>query len=295
MKKSAIKRNVEAYMFILPSLVGFIGFMIYPIVYSFVISLMKWNMVKGFNASKFIGFNNYLKAIKNDYFIEGIFNNFKFSLMAVPLLIILSLLIAVLLNKEIYGRSMLRTMYFMPYVATVTAAAVVFSVLFHPVFGPVNGFLRFIGIKDLPQWIASSKYALPTIALFWVWKQLGYCIVIYLAGLQGIPKSYYEAASIDGASGFKKFWHITMPLVSPTTFFLVITSVIASLQLFPEVKIMTDGGPGTATVTAVYHIYRSGFEDYKMGYASAVAWLFFVIVTIVTLIQWVGQKKWVKY
>jgi len=294
-KNKSLQKNLISYSFILPSLIGFLVFMVYPIVYSLVISLMDWNMFKGLPGSKFVGLKNYFSVFKNEYFIEGFKNNIKFTFMAIPLLLVVSLLLAVLLNRKVFARGFTRMLYFAPYIATITAAAVVFSVLFHPVFGPINGVLRSMGIDNPPQWIGSIKYALFTVALFWVWKNLGYCIVIYLAAMQSIPKSYYEAARIDGANSISQFLHITLPLISPTTFFLLVTNVILSLQIFPEMKVMTNGGPGTSTMSIVFHIYRTGFENFKMGYASAVTWVFFLIVISVTIVQWIGQKKWVKY
>lgn len=293
--KITLKQDLVGYAFIFPSLVGFLLFMIYPIFNSFYLSFMDWNMFLGRAGSSFVGLENYIDAFQNEYFIAGMLNNFKLVAMAVPLLIVLSLLLAVLLNTNVFGKGMLRTMYFMPYVAMITAAAVVFSAIFHYQYGPVNEILRSIGISNPPGWTASIKWALPTIALFWVWKSIGYCVVIFLAGLQGIPKSYYEAASIDGANKLTQFWYITMPLVSPTTFFLTITNVIASFQIFAEVNVMTKGGPGTATYTTVYHIFEQAFERFNMGYASAVSWLFFIVIVVITIIQWRGQKKWVKY
>lgn len=290
-----IRQNLVGYSFILPSVIGFVLFMAYPLINSLFLSFMDWNMFKGLEGSSFIGLENYKDVFENEYFLAGISNNFKFMFMAVPLLLILSLVLANLLNQNIFGRGALRAMYFMPYVATITAAAVVFSALFHPEYGPINSVLRTIGISNPPLWVASIKWALPTVALFWIWKNIGYCVVIFLAGLQGIPKSLYEAASIDGANKVSQFIHITMPLVSPTTFFLAVTSVIGSFQVFAEVNVMTQGGPGTATVTVVYHIYQMAFQRFNMGYASAVSWVFFLIVVGITAIQWAGQKKWVNY
>lgn len=290
-----IKENVVGYSFILPSIIGFCLFMAYPLLHSLFLSVMDWNMFKGLSGSTFVGLENYKAVFENEYFRAAIMNNLKFMVMAVPLLLIISLLLAALLNQKIYGRGMIRAMYFMPYIATITAAAVVFSALFHPEFGPVNGLLKLVGIADPPGWIASVKWALPTVALFWIWKNMGYCVVIFLAGLQGISRSYYEAASIDGANKYQQFRHITVPLVSPTTFFLAVTSVIASFQVFAEINVMTQGGPGTSTVTVVYHIYDTAFKRFIMGYASAVSWVFFFIVICITGLQWLGQKKWVNY
>lgn len=294
-KKITLRQNLTGYTFILPSFIGFILFMIYPILNSFYLSFMDWNMFLGAEGSSFIGLENYKDVFANEYFVAGMTNNFKLVVLAVPLLIATSLLLATLLNGNIFGRGFIRTMYFMPYVATITAAAVVFSAIFHYQYGPVNEFLRMIGISNPPGWTASSDWALPTVALFWVWKNLGYCVVIFLAGLQGISRTYYEAASIDGASKISQFFHITLPLVSPTTFFLTITSVIASFQIFAEVNVMTQGGPGTATYTTVFHIFEQAFERFNMGYASAVSWVFFLVIVFVTILQWWGQKKWVNY
>jgi len=295
MNKRKKRYIIYGIFFLSPAFVAFCFFTIYPLFYSLFLSFMDWNMIKKLDGSKFIGFNNYKEALSNSYFRIGLLNNLKLTVIAVPLLIILSLVIAAMLNQKILGRGVIRTMFFMPYITTVTATAIVFSALFNPEKGPINSFLRLMGVNNPPGWATSSKWALITIALFWIWKNLGYCIVIFLAGLQGISKSYYEAASLDGASTLQKFIHITFPLVSPTTFFLLITSVIQSLQIFAEVNVMTGGGPGRSTVTTVFHIYDKAFLKYDMGYASAVSWLFFIVVLIVTFIQWIGQKKWVKY
>lgn len=292
-RKRHIRDNLVGYSFIFPSIIGFGIFMAYPLIYSLYLSLQDWSMFK--NEGTFIGLDNYIAALNNEYFQIGVRNNFLLVLTAVPVLLILSVIVANFLNMNIHGRGLLRAMYFVPYVATATAAAVVFSALFHPEWGPVNSVLSSLGVENLPGWATSVAWALPTIGIFWIWKNLGYNVVIYLAALQGIPRSYYEAASIDGASKFRQFLHITLPLVSPTTFFLLITSMINSFQLFAEVQVLTQGGPGTSTMTLVLHIYNSAFVNFDMGYASAVSWLFFLIVLGITAIQWYGQRKWVNY
>jgi len=269
--------------------------MVFPMVFSFYLSFTDWNLFGKIADMEFINFDNYAKTLTDDYFKAAITNNLMFTIIAIPILIILAILIAILLNKKIFLRGTIRAMIYMPYVATITASAVIFTVLFHPEYGPINTFLRSLGIVNVPGWTMSSKWALITVILFWIWKQLGYSVVIFLSALQGISRSYYEAADIDGATAFKKFRYITLPLISPTTFFVLITSVIASFKVFAEVQVMTGGGPGTSTMTMVYHIYRTGFEYFDMGYASAVAWIFFVLVLVVTVIQWIGQKKWVNY
>ncbi len=292
--KRVYKHNLAGWLFVIPSTVGFLAFMIYPLFYSLFLSFMDWDMFRP-ERSTFVGLENYLAALQNDYFQTGITNNLIFAVIAVPVLIFIALILAAMLNQKIYARGALRMMYFMPYITTVTAVAVVFSALFHPVRGPINSFLSTLGVVDLPGWATSSDWSLITVAIFWVWKNIGYCTVIFLAGLQGISRSLYEAADIDGASPIQKFFRITVPMVSPTTFFLSVTCVIQSLQIFAEINVLTKGGPGTSSYTTIMHIYEEAFVKFNMGYASAVTWIFFIIILLITFVQWIAQKKWVKY
>ncbi|MFI3212416.1 MAG: sugar ABC transporter permease [Eubacteriales bacterium] len=293
--KRKVKENLIGYSFIGVSLVGFLAFMVFPLFYSLVISFMNWNMFQGFSASTFIGWKNYAAVLKDDYFITGFWNNIKLAVMIVPALLLIALILAYLLNGKIFGRGALRAAYFMPYIAITTASALVFSAVFNAEFGPVNEFLRAIGVENPPGWAMSVKWALPVVALFIIWKNIGYCVVIYLASLQGISESYYEAASIDGANKIQQFRFITVPLVSPTTFFLVITNMIMAFRTFEEVQMLTGGGPGTTTYTMILRIYTKAFSEYDMGFASAAAWIYFCVVMVITIFQFVGQKKWVKY
>lgn len=297
MRKKKKKDNLTAFIFLSPSLLGFVVFMVYPFVYSIFISFRDWNMFKGMKdgASPFVGLSNYIETIQNEYFRTGLIHNFSIFIIAVPLLLILSLVVAVVLNSSIFARGAFRTVYFLPYVTTVTASAMVFAAIFHPEFGPINSLLRGFGVRDLPGWLGSSKWALPTIGIYWIWKNLGYCVLIYLSGLQGVDKTYYEAASIDGASAFQKFKTITFPLVSPTTFFLLITMGVFSLSIMAEVQVMTNGGPGKSTYTMALAIYKQAFVDFDMGTASSMAVIFFIIILGITIVQWSGQKKWVNY
>ncbi len=290
-----LKENLVGYSFISFSLIGFLTFMVFPLFYSLFLSFMDWNMFKGLEGSEFIGFKNYTDVFKDEYFITGFWNNLKLAVMVVPLLIFLALVVAVLLNGKIFARGALRAAYFMPYVAISTASALVFSAIFHPEFGPVNSFLISLGMQDPPGWATSIAWALPTVAVFLIWKNIGYCIVIFLAALQGVSPSYYEAASIDGASKVQQFLKITVPLVSPTTFFLVITNMIMAFRTFEEVQILTNGGPGTTTYTMVFSIYKEAFEQFDMGFSSAASWVYFLVVLAVTVVQFLGQKKWVNY
>ncbi len=292
-----MKRNklaIAGILFTIPSFLGFLIFMIYPLISSLVLSFMDWDMFNNAN-SKFVGLKNFQSLLTNVYFKASIINNIKLAFVAVPILIALALVLAAVLNMKIHGRGIIRAMYFMPYIITVTAAAMVFSAMFHPVSGPVNSVLASLGVENLPGWATSSKWSLVTVGLFWIWKNLGYCVVIFLAALQGVSSSYYEAAAVDGATKLQQFFNITVPLVSPTTFFLAITCVISSFQIFAEANILTQGGPGTSSMTVVMHIYQEAFTKYDLGYASAVAWAFFAVILIITAVQFWGQKKWVNY
>ncbi len=289
------KENIIGYSFISMSCVGFILFMAFPLCYSLFISFMDWSMFKGLEGSTFIGIANYIDALHNDYFITGFWNNMILMVLVVPALMLISLVIATLLNGKVFARGLLRASYFMPYIAVTTASALVFSGIFNPDFGPINEGLRALGIANPPGWVVSSFWAIPTVGIFLIWKSVGYCIVIYLASLQGISGSYYEAASIDGASKIEQFIHITVPLISPTTFFLLITNVIYAFRTFEEVQILTEGGPGSSSYTMIFSIYQKGFAEFDMGAASAQAWIYFVLVLIVTAFQFWGQKKWVNY
>lgn len=293
--KRKVKENLVGYSFIGVSLVGFLAFMVYPLIYSLVISFYDWNMFLGYSSSTFVGLKNYFAVLKDDYFITGFWNNIKLAIMVVPLLLIVALILSYALNSKIFGRGALRAAYFMPYIAITTASALVFSAVFNADYGPVNEFLKMLGVENPPGWAMSVTWALPVVALFIIWKNIGYCVVIYLAALQGISESYYEAASIDGANLFQKFIYITIPLVSPTTFFLVITNMIMAFNTFEAVQVLTGGGPGTTTYTMILRIYTKAFSEYDMGFASAAAWIYFCVVMVVTVIQFIGQKKWVKY
>jgi len=289
------KETVTAYLFLLPSLIGFLFFVILPVIFLLYISFCDWNLFSGFSGMEFIGLENYKNFISDPYLKEALKNNIIFTLISVPILTILALIFAAIVNKGVFLGNVIQSMMFMPYISTLSAVAIVFISLYNGEFGPINVFLRNIGVQNPPNWLADPFWALPAIMILWIWHSLGYYMMIYIATLRDIPDMYYEAARIDGASTFQQFFHITLPLVSPTTFFLVVVGVINSFKLFPHVQIMTEGGPGSSTMVLIYHIYRTGFEFYEMGYASSLTWLFFVIVFIITIIQWKTQDKWVEY
>lgn len=294
-KKQAVLENITGLIFILPSFIGFLVFFLFPVLASLVLSLCKWNLSSGFNNIKFYGLENY-KAIMTDlWFTDSMKNSLIFTAVTVIAGICLSLVLAVLLNKMSYFKSPLKVMFFLPYISSAVAVAIVWMVILQPTYGPLNQFLRSIGIQQPPNWLVDMHWALPALMAMYIWQNLGYNMVVYMAGLASIPTELYEAASIDGAGGLKKFFAITVPMVSPTTFFIAIMGIINSFKVFDQVQVLTQGGPGTSTTMLALYIYREAFQFYNMGYASASAWAMFIIIFVVTVIQWKGQKKWVTY
>jgi multiple sugar transport system permease protein len=286
---------LPALLFVLPSLIGFIVFFLFPVLSSLILSFCKWDLASGFSNIKFFGIENFKAIFTDQWFSDSMKNSLIFTAATVIIGISLSLVLAVILNKMVYFKDSIKVMFFMPYISSAVAVAIVWMVVLQPSYGPVNMFLKSVGIQHPPNWLADVHWALPAIIGMYIWQNLGYNMVVYAAGLSAIPAELYEAAEIDGASSFKKFTAITIPMVSPTTFFLVIMGIINSFKVFDQVQVLTQGGPGTATTMLALYIYREAFQFYNMGYASAAAWAMFVIIFIVTLIQWKGQKKWVIY
>jgi multiple sugar transport system permease protein len=295
-KRNAIKSEaLTGWMFILPAIAGLAVFMIIPMILSLIISFTDWNYLDGISGIRITGFDNYVSMWKDEWFIASLKNNFVFALVTVPATMLFSLLSALALNRGVFLKKSIRLMMFIPYVSSMVAVSIVWSNLFNPTQGPINHFLRSMGMDNPPGWLSTTEWALPAIMIMTIWYNIGYNMIIYLAGLQNIPRDLYEAAKIDGAGPFRSFSNITLPLLSPTTFFVLITCIINSFQVFIAIFIMTDGGPGTSTTVLTYYAYKAGFGFYKMGYASAMAWVLFVIILIITALQWRGQKRWVHY
>ena len=243
-----------------------------------------------------MGLKNYIYMFTKDLdFGRVVWNTFYYTIGTVPICLILSLLLAILMNQKLKGKVFFRSVFFFPYVASLVAVAVVWMALFNPDKGPVNEFLRGIGISNPPRWAASAEWAMPTIIGLTIWKQAGYYMVVYLAALQGVPSELYEAAKMDGASAFQRFLHVTWPMVTPTTFFVTMMLIIGTFKSYDIMYVTTQGGPGTATKVLAYHIYRRAFESMEYGYASALSVFLFAIVLIITLIQFKGEKRLTSY
>lgn len=287
------KRDLVAYSFIAPNFIGFCVFTLVPIVFAFALAFMNWD---GSNPIEWAGFSNFLKLKDDIFFKAALKNTIIYCIGTVPLTMIASLALAVILNQKVVGRGIFRTLSFFPYVASLVAITAVWKMLFHPSKGPVNSILYNVfkvPQESLPQWFTGSL-VLVSMILFSVWKYMGYYMVIYLAGLQGISAELYEAASLDGAGTWQKFRYITWPQLSSTTFFVVVMLTINCFKIYDVAVMLAGGGSGELTTSAtvlVYYIYQKAFIDWDLGYSSAVAMVLFIMVLVVTLIQFRGQAK----
>ena len=286
-----------AFLFIAPLFIGFVIFNLFPLVYSIFLSLVNFNSFGEIKVNEFMGIKNYLRAFNDRLALESFAKSFLFSLIYVVGIIALSLLVALLLNRNLFLRTVSRTMIYMPYVANVVAIGIVWSIVLNPFGGPVNTLLKLAGVPDpaLPEWLIGVKSALPTVAGIKVWQNLAFQTIVFLAALQDVPRELYECAEIDGAGGWRRFFRITLPMISPTTFFLIVVTVIGSFNSLAIVKTLTSGGPGNSTRIITLFIYEQAIKYSYYSYANALACLLFMLLLIITLIQWKAQKRWVHY
>lgn len=291
-RRRQLSKNLVAYSFILPNLLGFAVFTLVPIVFSLGLAFMSWD---GANRISWAGLHNFRKLSDDRTFNIALKNTLWYVGGTVPLTMVCSLGLAVLLNQPIRGRNIFRTIYFFPYVASLVAVAVVWNMLFFPSAGPVNELLRALGVENPPRWSASVDWAMPTVIMASIWRGMGYYMVIYLAALQGIPSILYESAKIDGANAWQRFRYITVPMLTPATFFISIMLTISSFKVFDLILVMTNGGPGRATNVLVIHTYNTAFRQFKFGYSSAIAMVLFALVMGITIIQFYMERRWVEY
>lgn len=289
-QKRKIRNNMTGYAFILPNLIGYTVFVFVPVVFSFILSVMSWDGSQ--RPMEFVGIQNFVTIFGDRVFRGTLVHTISYALMTVLPTLILALLLAVLLNSKIKGVAIFRTAFYFPYIASIVAVGAVWNMLFQPDIGPINEMLRFIGIQNPPRWVVDKDWAMVSVSIVSVWKYMGYYMIVYLAALQGISSSLYEAASMDGANGWQKLLYITVPMLTPTTFFVLIMLTIQCFKVFDLVYVMTGGGPGNATKTLVNYIYEKAFTSWEFGPASAGAIVLFVIVLTITLIQFQGEKKW---
>lgn len=277
------------YLFIAPSLIHIIVFLFIPLVFSFFLSFRQWTK-PSFQDAPYIGLGNYEFLMEDRRFWQAMGNSAYYTVLAVPLGMAVSLGIALVMNQKLKGVYFFRTLFFMPVVSSWVAVSIIWLTLLDPNVGIVNYILGLLGLPQI-NWLGDPRSAMPSIVLITIWKGAGFNMVIWLAGLQSIPQELYEAAAIDGANRWQKFRNVTLPLLAPTSFFLAVTGVIGSFQVFTPVYVLTKGGPLDSTNTAVYHIYRRAFQEFDFGYASAQSWILFGVIFIATIIQVVYVRR----
>lgn len=290
---------LTAAPFLLPSLIGMLIFSMLPLIISALISLTDWNGLAkltgpGFFREHFIGLENYKKILTSAEFWRTLGNTAEYIILYIPLMLAASLLVATLLSQARRGIGFFRVMYYIPVLTSWVAASLIWKSVLSPQYGALNGILSIFGIRG-PGWLTDEKWAMPAIVLVSVWKDMGFFGLILLSGVIGINRTYYEAAELDGANGWVKFTRVTLPLLTPSIFYVLIVGMINAFQLFPQIMIMTGGGPNGATQVMVERIYNYGFRYYRMGYASAFSWILFAIIMVFTAIQMKGQERWVHY
>lgn len=287
----SLGKAIEPYLYLAPAFIVFTLFMFVPLIVTLVLSLTDWDMI---SSMKFIGLKNYARLFTDKNFWKAALNTVYFTVGIVPTQMALALAVALLLNTKIRLRSFFRGLYFLPVIVPITVAATVWMFIFSPSFGILNYLLGFIGIEKI-GWLSDPKWAMPALMILAVWQNFGYFTVIFLAGLQSIPSELYEAAAIDGANAWKRFVHITLPLLSPTTFLVLVMSIIGGFQVYQTVVLTTEGGPAGATNVIVFELYRTAFDYFNMGYASAMALVLFIFLFILTLLQFKLTGRRVHY
>jgi multiple sugar transport system permease protein len=289
-----VRKNWTAYLFLSPWVVIFAVFTLYSVSFSFYLSFHKWNILEA--AKPFVGLTNYIRLFQDEKFYQALWNTLLFTGFGVPLGMISGLLVALLLNTKVRGQGLFRTLYYIPVITPLVVSAVIWKWIYQGDYGLLNYYLLKFGlIHEKLLWLADPDLAMPALILMGVWGGTGGVMVLYLAGLQSIPEELYDAAKVDGASPLQRLLHVTVPLLAPTTFFILITSVIGSFQAFAHIYIMTGGGPLRRTTVIGYYLYEKAFRQYEMGYASAMAYVLFAIIFIFTLLQLRFTKGDVEY
>lgn len=276
------------WSFILPNFLGFALFTLVPVLAAFVLAFMNWD---AYNPPTFAGIKNFTRLFGDQNFHVALVNTLLYALGHVPLTLVCALGLAILLNQKLRGIAFFRVAIFFPYITSLVAIAIVWNMLFDPVNGPINQFLHLLGIANPPGWTSSTGWALPAVIITSVWRDMGYYMVLFLAGLQAIPQEYYEAAAMDGAGRWRTFWNITLPSLRPTTFLVLVLLSVSSFKVFDLIFVMTGGGPGRATLVLSQLIYQNGILNGQFGYSSAISLVLFLIVLIVTVFQFRIQQR----
>lgn len=291
MSRRALVQNFQGWLFIMPATLIFLVFVFAPMGVALFVSFHRWNMMA---PMEFVGLGNYVRMFGAEQFWNALRVSLLYALGTVPVTVILGMILAIMLNHIVHAIAFLRVMIYLPVITSMAAAAIVFQYIFEPTFGLANHLLVSVGLPRL-MWLNDPTQALVAVVIVGIWKRVGYNAIILLAGLQAVPRYYYEAATIDGASSLQMVRRITIPLLSPVTFFVTVMQIIASMRVFTSIVIMTSGGPARGTDVLPYFLYRNAFQYFRMGYASAIAYFLFAVIFLFTLVQFVFGEKRVHY
>ncbi|QIG38687.1 sugar ABC transporter permease [Microbacterium sp. 4R-513] len=286
--KLRLRNTLIGWSFILPNFLGFALLTLVPVVTLFYMSFTNWNV---FGKADWIGLANFQRLIGDGSFRISVLNTLYYSVMHIPLTIVVSLGLALLLNNRLRGIAFFRTAAFFPYITSIVAIAVVWNLLFSPEYGPINQILGFFGVQNPPGWLTSAEWAMPAVVIVSTWRDMGYYMILFLAGLQTVPRELHEAARVDGANVIQRFFNVTLPCLRPTMFFVTVMLTINSFKIFDLILVMTNGGPGQSTLVLSQFIYKKGFEESQFGYASAAAVALFLMCIVVTIIQFFWNKR----
>jgi len=291
-KRGRSRYRMRSYLvgwsFILPNFIGFGVLTLYPVLMLFYVSFTNWD---AFGVAKWIGIANYKQLINDVQFHTALLNTLYYCALVIPLTLLASLCLALLLNTKLRGVAFFRTAAFFPYITSIVAIAVVWNLLFSPTDGPIDEVLKAIGWSNPPGWLLSQDWAMPAVAIISTWREMGYYMVLFLAGLQAVPRELLDAARVDGAGAWQRFIHVTLPALRPTTFFVIVILTINSLKIFDLILVMTQGGPGTSTLVLSQFIYQQGFVNYKFGYASAASVALFLLSIMFTAVQFAINRR----
>ena len=287
-------RDKSGYLFVMPSFLAMMVFAGIPIMMTIPLAFTDWNLISGLSGIQFVGFRHFVRMWSDPWFIASLRNTVVFAVSTVAALILFGLILAAIVDREVFSGDLFRVMIFTPYIVNIATVAVIWRVLLSS-RGPITGFLTRLGMDPVPVFLASPQWALPSLVFISVWNWIGYVVIVYVAAMRAVPQELFEAAEIDGANRLQQLLAIKLPLISPTTMFLTTTMIINSFRSFALVQIMTQGGPARSTSVLVFYLYRAGFAEYRFGYSSAMSIMLFLIILVITVAQWYGQQRWVVY
>lgn len=285
----------HGYAFIAPNLIGLALFTFLPVAFTIVVAFTNWDVVSGLSRLEWVGLRNFATVMVDPEFWHSAGLTVVYVGFSVPLTVACGLAVAVALNGPVPGRSVLRLLFFIPFVSNLVAISETWILLYSPQFGPIDTALRALGVQNPPAWLASSAWAMPALIITTIWSGVGYSAVLYTAALQDVPRDLLEAAEIDGAGVWARFTRLTFPLLTPVTFLLVLTGLINTSQTFGAINLLTQGGPGQSTTVLSYYVYQNAFRFYHFGYAAAMSVVMLAVVVALALLMWLAQRRFVHY